>query len=287
MYGPLATIESVSALELSPQRRNELAALLGDQTRLRAEYPKVAEYLATAPMLSGTDNAEADAAFDLRFVHYLTGGATESANPYWEIVGPAVGIQGERRVVNGGCSRGSTRLAFAQTILQSVYAYAVPAPRTLDWVAELSTRRTVFELGAGRGYWAKVLADRGVAVRAFDSEPPDTTTNASFPGAIGQRDVWFQVDGSAEFEADLDDDSVLLLCWPPGWGNPMASAALELFERRGGHHLIYVGEPKGGNTGDEPFFDRLSRNWLLASEERQYVSWWNSADRAQSWIRDR
>lgn len=277
----------MTAPELSTERRNELAALLDDQARLRAAYPKVAEYLETAPMLSGTDDAAADAAFDLRFVHYLTGGVADSANPYWEIVGPAVGIHRDRRVVNGGCSRGSARLGFAQTILQSVYAYAVPAPRTLDWVAELSVGRTVFELGAGRGYWAKVLADRGIAVRAFDSEPPDTTTNVSFPGAVGQRDVWFRVDGLTEFEADLDGDSVLLLCWPPGWGNPMASAALELFERRGGHRLIYIGEPKGGNTGDESFFDRLSRNWLFADEERQYVSWWNSTDRARSWIRDR
>lgn len=35
---------------------------------------------------------------------------------------------------------------------------------------------------------------------------------------------------------------MLFLCWPPGWGDPMASEALELFEARGGRRLIYVGE---------------------------------------------
>lgn len=275
----------MSALVLTPERRDELAALLGDEARLRSEFPRVAEYLETAPMLSGTDDADADAAFDLRLVHFSTGGSSESDNPYWEIVAPAVEAVGDRRVINGGSSKGGARLGFAQTVLQSVYAYAVPSPETLDWVAEFSAGRTVFELGAGRGYWAKLLADRGVSIRAFDSEPPDTTTNAAFPGAVGQRDVWFPVAGSDQFEAELDGESVLLMCWPPGWGDAMASSALELFEQRGGRRLIFMGEPRGGKTGDEAFFERLSQNWVTKTQDTQYVSWWNLSDVAQGWIR--
>ncbi|WP_256671670.1 hypothetical protein [Nocardia cyriacigeorgica] len=64
----------MTTLALTPERRSALAALLGDESRLRAEFPKVAEYLDTAPMLAGTGNQDADAAFDLRFVHYMTGG---------------------------------------------------------------------------------------------------------------------------------------------------------------------------------------------------------------------
>lgn len=275
----------MSALVLTPERRDELAALLGDEARLRSEFPRVAEYLATAPMLAGTDDTDADAAFDLRLVHYSTGGAPESGNPYWEIVAPAVDAAGDRRVINAGNSKGSARLGFAQTVLQSMYAYAVPSPETLDWVAEFSAGRTVFELGAGRGYWAKLLDERGVSMRAFDSEPPDTTPNAAFPGAAGQRDVWFPVEGPDQFESDLHGESVLLMCWPPGWGNAMASSALELFERRGGHRLIFMGEPRGGKTGDEAFFERLSENWVAETQDTQYVSWWNLSDVAQGWIR--
>lgn len=44
----------MTELALTTDRRDELAALLGDEERLRAEYPKVAEYLDTAPMLAGT-----------------------------------------------------------------------------------------------------------------------------------------------------------------------------------------------------------------------------------------
>lgn len=275
----------MTGLVLTPERRNELAALLDDEPRLRSEYPKVAEYLSTAPMLAGTGDDTADAAFDLRFVHHMTGGVSESGNPYWDIVGPSIGTDEGRRVVNGGNTNGSVRLGFVQTILQAAYAYAVPSPDTLGWVKTFTGGRTVVELGAGRGYWARLLADNGVTVRAFDSEPPDTAANASFPGVAGQPDVWFPVGDLGGFEAALTGDAVLFLCWPPGWGDPMASEALELFESRGGRRLVYVGEPKGGKTGNDAFFERLSDAWALESQDDQHVSWWNLTDVAQAWVR--
>ncbi|WP_028479106.1 hypothetical protein [Nocardia sp. CNY236] len=275
----------MTGLALTPERRTELAALLDDEERLKSEYPKVAEYLDTAPMLSGTESPQSDAAFDLRFVHYMTGGESASGNPYWDIVGPSVGVSDDRRVVNGGSANGSVRLGFVQTILQATYAYAVPSAETIEWAATFSGGHTVVELGAGRGYWARLLASRGLEVQAFDSEPPDTIANPSFPVASGQRDVWYPVEGLEQFGSVLDGDSVLFLCWPPGWGDPMASEALKLFESRGGRRLIYVGEPKGGKTGDDAFFDRLSDAWVLETEDKQHVSWWNLADTAQGWVR--
>ncbi|MGX1775392.1 hypothetical protein ACWIGW_24990 [Nocardia brasiliensis] len=274
----------MTGLSLTTERRTELAALLDDEQRLRQEYPRVAEYLETAPMLPGTDDPAADAAFDLRLVHYMTGGSAVSGNPYWEIVAPSVAEDGGRRVVNGGREKGSARLAFAQTILQAAYAYAVPSPETIEWIGQFSGGRKVLELGAGRGYWAGQLAAQGVDVAAFDVEPPDSSSNVSFPGAAGQLDVWHPVGGSAEFDSALDGESVLFLCWPPGWGDPMASTALREFERRGGTRLVFVGEPKGGKTGDDAFFDRLTEGWKLESQDAQYVSWWNLGDIAQGWV---
>jgi hypothetical protein len=112
----------VAELVLTAERRDELAALLDDEQRLRAEYPKVTEYLDMAPGLSGTGAGQADAAFDLRFVHYMTGGRAASANPYWDIVAPSVSECEGRRVVDGGCREGGARLAFAEMILQAAYA---------------------------------------------------------------------------------------------------------------------------------------------------------------------
>ena len=104
----------VVEFELTAERRNQLAVLLGDEQRLRAEYPKVAEYLDMASRLPGTGDSQADAAFDLRFIHYMTGGRSVAANPYWAIIAPSVFEYEGRCVVNGGERHGSGRLAFAQ-----------------------------------------------------------------------------------------------------------------------------------------------------------------------------
>ncbi len=276
----------MAELALTADRREELAGLLGDEERLRTEYPKVAEYLDTAPMLPGTGDDQADAAFDLRFVHYMTGQRSVSANPYWDIVAPSVFEHEGRRVVNGGRAQGSARLGFAETILQAAYAYAIPSPETIEWLKQFCNGRSLVELGAGRGYWASQLANSGIQVAAYDSEPPDQTENPSFTHAAGQSDVWLSVGDLDEYAArTIDASDVLFLCWPPGWGNPMASEALAAFEAKGGERLVYIGEPKGGKTGDDAFFDALSDRWTLSSEDPQFVSWWNLSDRAQTWVR--
>jgi hypothetical protein len=278
-------MDLVPEFVLTAERRSQLAALLDDEQRLRAEYPRVLEYLDTAARLSGTGDARADAAFDVRFVHYMTGGRSVSANPYWDIVEPSVFAHEGRRVVNGGQPLGSARLAYAQMSLQAAYAYAIPSPETIEWMSDFCGTRSVVEFGAGRGYWAGQLSRAGLAIEAYESEPPDKIENVSFPHANGQADVWHAVCGLEELHLDDQTDHVLFLCWPPGWGNSMASEVLAAFEQRGGDRLVYIGEPKGGKTGDDAFFDALSARWTLETVDSRFVSWWNLADSAQGWVR--
>ncbi|WP_080646005.1 hypothetical protein [Salinispora arenicola] len=277
----------MKTLALTTERRNELAALLDDERRLRAEYPKVAEYMVTSPMLPGTDDAQADAEFELRILHYMTSSKERVQNPYWEILAPSVFEHDGRRVVNGGSLTGSGRLAYAETLLQAAYAYAIPSPETLEWIAGFCADRPVVELGAGRGYWASQLSNCGVVIDAFDAEPPDRTNNVSFDRSVGQLDSWYQIGDLKDFEERVRDrsDHVLFLCWPPGWGNTMASWALTEFEKAGGSRLVFIGEPCGGKTGDDAFFDGLDARWNLESEDTQFVSWWNLRDVAQGWTR--
>lgn len=65
----------------------------------------------------------------------------------------------------------------------------------------------------------------------------------------------------------------------------MASETLTAFTAAGGERLVHIGEPKGGKTGDDAFFDALARDWRLQSEDPQFVSWWNLTDTAQGWVR--
>jgi len=258
---------------------------LGDDQALRADYPTVAEYLRTASSLPGSGDGQADGAFDLRLLHFMTGGRQASSNPYWDIVAPSVFDHGGRRVVNNGVTNGSAQLAYAATILQAAYAYAIPSPETIKWVTEFCGSRPLVESGAGRGYWARQLSLAGLTVEAFELEPPDRFENVSFPRTEGQEDVWYPVKAVDALSFEGRADHTLFLCWPPGWGNSMASDALASFERAGGERLIYIGEPKGGKTGNDQFFDALSARWTLESEDSQFVSWWDLGDVAQGWAR--
>jgi hypothetical protein len=275
----------MAQLALTAERRKQLAEWLEDPQRLRSDHPAVAEYFRTANALPGTDDRQADAAFDLRVLHYMTAGESLSANPYWEIVAPSVSERDGRRVVDGGSLQGSSHLAFAEMTLQAAYAYAIPSPETISWVSDCCDGRPVIEVGAGRGYWSAQLSRAGISVQAFELEPPDKSANVSFPRAAGQRDVWHPVHGIDELDFGDRAQDVLFLCWPPGWGNSMASDVLGGFESAGGDRLIYIGEPKGGKTGDDAFFDRLSAGWRLATVDADFVSWWDLADVAEHWVR--
>jgi hypothetical protein len=270
---------------LTPARREQLYAWLGDDELLRAEYPSIADYLNTVKRMPGSGDDQSDMAFNVRLLHYLTGAHAVSGNPYWDTVAPSVFDQNGRRVVNGGNLQGSARLGYAEMFLQAAYSYAIPSPETVEWVAEYSDGRPILELGAGRGYWAAQLSRVGLTVHAFELEPPDKTQNISFPQEAGQVNVWHPVSDLNSLSLSDYSDHLLLLCWPPGWGNTMASEALAAFESAGGDRLIYVGEPRGGKTADDKFFDDLSTCWTPESADPRFVSWWNLADSAQGWTR--
>lgn len=280
----------VADLGLAAGRRAQLLALLDDEQRLRTEFPQVAEYFSVAagmPPPAGASAAAAAVDFDLRFLHFMTGGSAASQNPYWDVVAASVSAQGRRRVVDGGSVGGSAQLAYAQLILQAAYAYAIPSPQTLAWMHGFCDGRPVVEVGAGRGYWAAQLSAAGLRVSAFEISPPDRAENVSFPRVRGQVDVWHLVETLDGLRLAEQPDCVLFLCWPPGWGNTMASDLLASFERAGGERLVYIGEPRGGRTGDEAFFDALEQRWELVGSDPQFVSWWNLRDQAQAWIRTR
>jgi hypothetical protein len=54
----------------------------------------------------------------------------------------------------------------------------------------------------------------------------------------------------------------LFLCWP-SYRDPFAARALTAFA---GAVLLYVGEPAGGHTADDAFFEQLAREWLCVEE---------------------
>lgn len=132
------------------------------------------------------------------------------------------------------------------TIMQ--YAWAIPNEPALK---ALAGYRKIVEIGAGGGYWAHLLAQRGAEVACYDLVVP--------PSEWAARQ-WHPIHiGGPERAAD-HPEAALLLCWPP-LHDPMADQALAAYN---GRVVAYVGEGEGAATGDAAFHERLERGWMLA-----------------------
>jgi hypothetical protein len=60
--------------------------------------------------------------------------------------------------------------------LQRMFACAIPSERALQAIVALNL--PLLEVGAGSGYWARLLRARGVDVLAFDLHPPSRSGEA-------------------------------------------------------------------------------------------------------------
>lgn len=135
------------------------------------------------------------------------------------------------------CRDGTT--ADCRDELVATFGFAVPDEKALATIAAHAPHGVV-ELGAGTGYWAKLLHDRGVDIVAYDLAPPPSPANRWFAG----REPWFPVQQADELIVDEHPTRTLLIVWPTRNENWAARAA-ELHLANGGHRLVYVGQEPG------------------------------------------
>lgn len=134
------------------------------------------------------------------------------------------------------------------------YAWAVPDDKALELI---SRHGPLVEIGAGTGYWAALLARRGVDILAYDAAPPPDPNNLWHYQAM----TWFPVQPGGPEKAALYPERTLFLCWPP-MGEPFAAECLRHYQ---GNRVIYVGE-SGGCTADVTFHKMLQRDFVLEFE---------------------
>lgn len=125
------------------------------------------------------------------------------------------------------------------------YSFAIPTDEALAAIMEVSPGGVV-ELGAGTGYWARLLHERGVDVIAHDRFPPPAPENPWFAGST----PWYPVTRGGEEIVEAYTDRTLLLVWPTR-NEEWAARAATAHHAGGGRRLVYVGEGPGGHTGDD------------------------------------
>lgn len=199
---------------------------------------------------------------------------TAIKNPYWDIVKTIPGYEGK-------CHPDWVHSEHDRNTLCGEYAWAIPDPDSLQFVAEHLTPKAV-EIGAGTGYWASLLAQMGVNMLCYDIDPPQHTgqnhyhspRNENCTKLLGiTREVFFDVRSGNHLIAREHPDRTLLLCWPP-YDNDMAYHTLSAYQ---GQRLVYIGESAGGCTGDDQFFELLAEQWHLVAEHTP-VQWWGIHD---------
>ena len=107
------------------------------------------------------------------------------------------------------------RLLAAET-----YAWGIPDEGALE---EISKHQPIIEIGAGLGYWARLLEDRQVRIKAFDPRPPKKGWTKVLPGGAEVLPFY--------------PYRTLLLCWVP---EKEAQGIVEVYE---GDKVIWIGEP--------------------------------------------
>lgn len=141
------------------------------------------------------------------------------------------------------------------------FAFVLPTEPVLGAIEEASPNGVV-EIGAGTGYWARLLHDRGVEVVAFDVAPPPSPDNPWFAGIL----PWHQVRAGDESAVERYPRRTLLLVWPTR-AEDWAAAAVDRFATVGGERFAFVGEALGGRTGDDRFhalLGEVDRCWRCA-----------------------
>lgn len=134
------------------------------------------------------------------------------------------------------------------------FAWAIPSPEAIAWVAERCKK--VVEIGAGRGYWAGLLAAAGVDIVAYEPTAIDGEIRANVYHSTSGKTFFDLRTGGPEFAA-AHPDRTLFICWPP-YDDPMAADCLKAYN---GRRLLYVGEGWGGCNGNEEFWNILNEKW--------------------------
>ena len=134
------------------------------------------------------------------------------------------------------------------------WAWAVPDEKAIRTLVEHSP---IVEIGAGTGYWARLAAEAGADIVAYDSRPPVAARKKVVAWAV-ETGTYFEVRRGGPGMVRFHQNRTLFLCWPPH----SHDIAVDCLRRYEGGTVIYVGE-NGGCTADERFHDELDKNWEI------------------------
>jgi hypothetical protein len=122
------------------------------------------------------------------------------------------------------------------------FSWAVPTLPVISAIAAFVSGDGILEVGAGSGYWSKLLSVVGADVTALDSFAEGLEEDGN------RRPLFFPVveaKGEEYISAGRAGSRALFFCWPRN-----NFGAGDGFPGYGGNKVIFVGEEAGGCTAD-------------------------------------
>lgn len=159
------------------------------------------------------------------------------------------------------------------------YAYAVPNEAALKALKEESP---LVEVGAGTGYWAALLRNRGAQIFAYDLAPPSAERRdwgVDVNEYHGRCHAWTDVQQGGVEVASMHKGAALFFCYPP----PDSDAALQALRAFEGSVVCHVGEWQG-DTGTDAFERELMHNFKL-QKTVPLPNWGDSSAELTVWRR--
>jgi len=153
------------------------------------------------------------------------------------------------------------------------YSEAVPTRAVIERLAALGP---IIEVGAGGGYWARLLRDVGGDIIATDLEKPEA--NSWYGGVT----PWTDVQQATATDAVIEHpERVVFSCWPPRPNGYMADV-LDITTQK---MLALITNGRVA-FGEDPMYDRLERSWTLGGGDNIPIPTWPyRCDRLMIWRR--
>ena len=128
------------------------------------------------------------------------------------------------------------------------YGWAIPNEDVLTYLQQFDS---ILDIGCGKAYWSYLLNERdsSMSIECIDRDlPEDTWVDRNL---IRETSIY-------ELPATYIEGRVVLMIWPP-YDDDMAAYVAGCSP----NHICYVGEPRGGCTANNKFFDRVETEYGL------------------------
>ena len=143
------------------------------------------------------------------------------------------------------------------------YGFVALNKNLINYLSSIMQNDRVIEVGAGTGFLAKHLQEKNINLLPVDNAISDMDKYTNHYGFRKTFTDILETDAINYFKENKHNFDTILMVWPPLY----EELSSEIFKEMSvGQKLIYIGESKGGCTGNDDFFNLLSEKAILDYE---------------------